>query len=272
MSLLSLVLALGLSAESTPRLQERDLTIAEGTFRFVELSKELREFIPNHVAQRITRPGLKVVTSSDVANILGLERQRELLGCSETSGCMAELVGALGADALMVGEIAKVGPVVQVNLKIVNGRSAETVASYARRVEDERKLLEALDEGADALAGQLLALRKGPPTQRVLGAGFWVPATFAIVGLAGAGVGLGIAASEQAYLQSSHTPPVPYAEAQTHATTGSTAQTLGFISLGVGVAAAIGASIAFAVSPSVPTVAVSVGPHSAGLAIGGTFP
>ena len=269
MSLLTLVLALGLGAESTP---PKDLMIAEGTFRFVEISKELREFLPNHVAQRITRPGIKVVTSTDMANILGMERQRELLGCSESSGCTAELIGALGADGLLVGEIAKVGPVVQVNLKIVSGRSAETIASFARRVEDERKLLEALDEGADSLAGQLLATRVEQKGARVLGAGFWIPASLAVIGLAGAGVGLGIAASEQTELLADRTAPLSYAAARAHVDTGNTAQTIGFVSLGVGVAAAIGASIAFAVSPRAPVVAVAIGPDSAGLAIGGTFP
>ena len=39
---------------------------------------------------------IRVMTSGEVAQVIGLERQKQLLGCSETgASCMAELAGAL---------------------------------------------------------------------------------------------------------------------------------------------------------------------------------
>lgn len=38
-----------------------------------------------------------VVGNSDVQALVGFERQRQLLGCGETSSCITELAGALDA-------------------------------------------------------------------------------------------------------------------------------------------------------------------------------
>lgn len=262
-----LLLALGLTATPPPELK-----IAQGTFRFVGLSEELRAFIPEHVGHRLQRPGLKVVTSSDIQNILGLERQRELLGCAEGTSCTAELIGALGADGLLVGEVARVGSQLQVNLKVVSGRSGETQATFARRIDAESELLELLDEGADALAGQLLAVNT-PATRRELGVAFWLPAGVAIAGLAAGAVGLGLAGGKQAELLTPQSPPRSLEAGRQLVRDGETLQALGLVGVGVGAAAAITAGIAFGLAPKVPlTASVVVGPGSTALLLGGTFP
>lgn len=264
MLLTQVVLVLGLAAAP-------DLKIAQGTFRFVGISTELREFIPEHVGHRLQRPGIKVVTSSDIQNILGMERQRELMGCSE-GGCMTELIGALGADGLLVGEVARVGVQLQVNLKILSGRSGETIAAFALRVESENRLLGLLDEGADALGNQLIATRT-PLTHRVVGAAFWVPAVVAVVGLASGGVTLVLAGARQTALLTAQAPPRSLSEANQLVKEGETLQALGLVGVGVGAAAAITAVIAFGLSPNSPiSTSVAVGPDGAAVTLRGTFP
>lgn len=265
MLLTHLLLALTLSTAP-------DLKIAQGTFRFVGLSDDLRAFIPEHVGQRLQRPGLKVVTASDIQNLLGMERQRELMGCSEGTGCTAELIGALGADGLLVGEVARVGTQLQVNLKILSGRSGETQATFARRTDRESQLLDLLDAGADDLARQLLVVRT-PPTQRVLGAAFWVPAGVAIAGLAAGGIGLGLASGKQTELLTPLTTPRSLEAGRQLVKDGEVLQTFGFVGVGVGAAAAITAAIAFGLAPQAPlSASISVGPGAAALTLGGSFP
>ena len=264
--LIHLALALSVTAAAP------DLKIAQGTFRFVGVSDELRAFIPEHVSQRLQRPGLKVVTPNDIQNLLGMERQRELMGCSEGTGCTAELIGALGADGLLVGEVARVGDQLQVNLKILSGRSGETQATFARRIDQENKLLELLDAGADELAGQLLAVHT-PPTRRVLGAAFWVPTAVAIAGLAGGGIALGLAAGKQQSLLTPQSSARSLDAGRQLVREGELLQTLGFVGVGVGAAAALTAAVAFGLAAQVPiSASVSLGPGAAALTFGGTFP
>jgi len=81
--------------------------------------------------------GVEVISPSEIAAVLGLERQRQLLGCSE-SGCLAELGGAMGVDYIIQGAMAVLehdsvltltlidhkGLAVASQRKVVNGREA----------------------------------------------------------------------------------------------------------------------------------------------------
>src|SRR5438309_10896318 len=51
---------------------------------------------------------LEVISPRDVVALLGVERERQLLGCSESS-CMAELGGMLAARYVVTGSLAKTG-------------------------------------------------------------------------------------------------------------------------------------------------------------------
>src|SRR4051812_21407542 len=54
------------------------------------------------------KSGIEIVTERDLAAVLGLERQKQLLGC-DTAGseCVAELSSALGANAVLTGSVAR---------------------------------------------------------------------------------------------------------------------------------------------------------------------
>lgn len=59
------------------------------------------------LATHLREHGLKVMTGRDIGAVLGLERQKQLLGCMDDStSCSAELAGALGVGALVVGTVA----------------------------------------------------------------------------------------------------------------------------------------------------------------------
>ena len=59
--------------------------------------------------------------------------QQQLLGC-DTSGCIAELGGALGADYLLVASLGKVGAAYLLNIKLMNVRSANIVLRFSQPV------------------------------------------------------------------------------------------------------------------------------------------
>jgi TolB-like protein len=98
------------------------------------------------------RPGVSVLTQSDVAALLGVERTRQMLGCAE-SGCMAEIGGALGADRVIHGSIGRVGSSMVVNLSALDAKRGAPVASVSERLRagDDEAFLDALPAIADAV-------------------------------------------------------------------------------------------------------------------------
>lgn len=85
----------------------------------------------------------KIISSADLATLLGIERQRQLLGCSdESSNCMTELAGALNADRLVTGDYSKVEGTFVLNLSMLDPRKASAIARVSRSEADASRLLD----------------------------------------------------------------------------------------------------------------------------------
>jgi TolB-like protein len=101
-------------------------------------------------------PSLDVMGRSDVAAILGFERQRQLLGCKEDAACMAELGGALGADYLLVGSLGRIGNLLRLDLRLLDPRKARVLGRFGESIEgEEDRLLTALQRGVAELVGPI---------------------------------------------------------------------------------------------------------------------
>ena len=111
-----MLIALGLTLV-TAAAQVRHL--AAPGITTVDVPVEAASFYTEHLAQALARHGLLVMTPKQLEAVLGLERQKQLLGCAESS-CMVELANALGVDGLLLGEIGRFGERYQINLKIVS--------------------------------------------------------------------------------------------------------------------------------------------------------
>ncbi len=97
---------------------------------------------------------LEVIGQSDIGAMLGLEKQRQLLGCKEDSACMAEIGGALGADYLLLGSLGQMGGLLRVDIKLLDARKARVLERFGETVEGgEDRLLPATQRGvAEVLA------------------------------------------------------------------------------------------------------------------------
>lgn len=67
----------------------------------------------------------KVIAGQDVQAMLGFEKQKDVVGCTEAA-CLAEIGGALGVDRIVAGHIGKVGETYVVNIKLINIKMATT--------------------------------------------------------------------------------------------------------------------------------------------------
>lgn len=120
----------------------------------VNASADLLTFVNDHLGQELTLEGLEVTTPAQIAAVVGIERQKQLLGCAE-SQCVAELANALGVDAILLGSVAKLGAVIQLDVRLIGAADGKVVTLFSKRLDSEAQLLDAMTAAARALAPQL---------------------------------------------------------------------------------------------------------------------
>jgi TolB-like protein len=79
------------------------------------------------------------MSAGEVQTLLGVERQRALLGCGEEN-CMTELAGALGAHYVMSGSLVKLEGVFQINLQVIDSRRGRTTGRSTKLAKDFESL------------------------------------------------------------------------------------------------------------------------------------
>ena len=79
------------------------------------------------------------MSASEIQTLLGVERQKALLGCGEEN-CMTELAGALGAPYVMSGSLVKLEGVFQINLQVIDSRKSRTTGRSTKLAKDFESL------------------------------------------------------------------------------------------------------------------------------------
>lgn len=140
----------------------------------------------DRLVQEVARRGyFDPVSQKDIQTMLGLERQKEMLGCSEAAqSCMTELAGALGSRFVLSGTVSKLGDAVQLSLQMLDTQKAQPVARSLRIARDVQALAGALPWAVAEATGTPLP----PPPSTTLP---WSMIGVGAVGLA-AGTVLGI--------------------------------------------------------------------------------
>lgn len=96
--------------------------------------------------------GYDVIGKSDIVSILGFEKQKAVLGCTDDSACLAELGGALGVDLVLVGSLGRIGALYRLDLKLVDSRRARIKGRVGVNVEgQEEKIVQATQRAVRAL-------------------------------------------------------------------------------------------------------------------------
>ncbi len=98
------------------------------------IGRALTEILTTETARVKT---LTVISSSDIAAMLGFEKQKELLGCADNVACMAEIGGALGVDYLFVADVGLVGKTYVLNAKLIDTGKIEVLARIYKTIAGE---------------------------------------------------------------------------------------------------------------------------------------
>lgn len=216
------------------------------------------------LVDRLSSPRWRITSARDLQTLLGLERQKQLLGCESNTSCLAELAGALGVDYLLSGSVVRSESGYLANLRVLATRDGRAVAKASTRLKTEEALLDWLDEAGPALRVQVLGEESSGVTR-------WVPAIVGGALAVGSGVSFAIAGSN--YQQLVERKVTGDAIATTRVS-GERAQWLG-VGLAAGAAVAIAVSVVWNVSSgstsNVQPIAATDGSTS-WLGVRGVFP
>lgn len=253
--MLSLVLGVALSA--SPNLAAPGLQCAG-------VEPVLCDAYLEHFVGNLTSRGVKVTTRNDMSQVLGVARQKQLLGCSSDTSCLVELAGALGVAALLGGTVAKTESGYLSTLKVIDASDGSTKWSATRRVDNEKELFAFFEDQAAALAGTIApdAAAKGvSPVVK------WIPAMAGGIAAIVGGVLFAEAAAEAAVLREQIRNPQPLSKVliapdftveedlRIAAANGRTLQTAGWLCVGAGAAAIASSLLWWLLTPSSPVTA-----------------
>ena len=152
-------------AAAAPADAARRQKVAVLELRAIGVAKGDADLLSEVAATEASRfASLEVIGQSEVAALLGLERQKQLLGCKEDWACMAEIGGALGADLVLIGTIGKIGDLRRVDLRVVDVRRVRVLGRTGETLEGKVDLLVgAVQRGVRELLGPIAgAATPGP--------------------------------------------------------------------------------------------------------------
>jgi TolB-like protein len=118
--------------------------VAEGT------STILSDIIVSEVA----KARFEVISKSDITAMVGFEKEKQMLGCSEDSKCLAEIGGALGVDYMLSGQVGQIGTRYRISLLLVDSKKARVAARSAQFCDRNE---DALAAAAQATVAEILA-------------------------------------------------------------------------------------------------------------------
>jgi hypothetical protein len=88
---------------------------------------------------------LVVVTQGEVAALLGLERMRRIVGCSDDQACLSEAAGALDAEQLLSGTLTILERTALVTVRLIDASRGRTLARTSATLLDatQKELVDA---------------------------------------------------------------------------------------------------------------------------------
>lgn len=232
----------------------------------VGLEQRLCDAYLEHFVSLLSAGGrVRVTTAQDIAQLLGLEREKQLLGC-EASGCVTELSGALGVDGVITASLARTDSGRLVTLRIIHAHDGSVWVQGTSRVDDDEALERYLEEEAAAFAAQLAPAPGGGGLVR------WAPAIAGGACLVAGGVLFGWSKADAALL-ADPTKALRADEVSTIASRGKVTQPAGALLLGAGAAGVAASLLWVTLAPAAPAQ-VSLVPAAGGatLTVGGPLP
>jgi len=135
-------------ATELPRVAMLGLTAGDG---IADKQAQVLEDLLMNALYRTER--FNLVGRSDIAGLIGFERQKQMLGCEGDNACVAEIAGALNVPVVAIASVARLGTKVVFAMKLVDTANARVLVRAGVTAAGDDKL----EEAVDALARQVVA-------------------------------------------------------------------------------------------------------------------
>src|SRR5512142_1816318 len=151
---------------SRMRLAVLDFTLAGSAH------PDLARVLSDGAARGAEGADYQIITQGEVAAILGLDRMRALLGCSDDQGCLSDVAGALDAERLLSGSLTILERTALVTVRLIDAKKGRTMVRVSTSLLDatEKELVDAARRLAfEAVTGKrldtsgVLRLQVSPP-------------------------------------------------------------------------------------------------------------
>jgi hypothetical protein len=119
------------------------------------------------ITLEVQKRGYFTATSiKELQTMLGVERQRQLMGCTDASAasCMAELADAIGARFVLSGALTRLGDAYQLSLQTIDTNKAAPIGRSVRIAKDPAALIDQVPYAVAEATATVLP----PPPSRVL--------------------------------------------------------------------------------------------------------
>lgn len=252
--------------------------VAAVGFKAVSVDAQKAGFLTDYFSDQLGKAGrFPVTTPAQVSAIIGQERQKELLGCSDSNStsCLAEIAGAIGTDALITGSIARIGTQFAIEVKITKSQDASQIASASDTLDREEQLLPWLKDRAGQMAPLVRAAFGLEPiaNEHPLRSKAFIPFIAGGLLLGAAGVSHQAAQGIQTDLSRADSPYTTRPQVDEAVRRG---ELFNGVTVGTAVAgaAALALGAAFVLWPASDdgvTASVSVAPGTAAVSLGGSF-
>ncbi|MGC4114830.1 MAG: hypothetical protein QM765_09515 [Myxococcales bacterium] len=129
---------------------------------------ELAQNLTAIVAAEVGRyDDVKPITRREVSALLDVERQKQLVGCTD-DGCLSSVVGALGVQKIVSGQLGKVEGSYVLTLHLIDSRSAKVEGRVVRTAPVEGDgLLNAVKSAVTDLIGAQISSKNQLPRMAV---------------------------------------------------------------------------------------------------------
>ena len=181
-----------------------------------------------------------MISGRDIAAMLGFERQKQMVGCSDQS-CLAEIGGALGVDRLIVSQAGKLGDTFIVTLKMINIDGATTERRVYKTIKggDVDRLIDTVAQSvAELIPGAAAPTTVTQPTAPPTDSGGVGVAPIVLWAIGGVGLGAGVGFGLKAQSHANHANDAELVGAQREIGPGKSSMLLSNVSYGLGAASA----------------------------------
>jgi hypothetical protein len=125
----------------------------------------LADAMTSVVVTELTARGIAAVTPRDVETALLVEKQKQMMGCTEEK-CLTDLAGALGTDLIVSGSLTSIGKLKVITVQLFNARTGLVERTFNEQLSnaESEDLLDAAERAGQELFPQ--TRRTGTGTQR----------------------------------------------------------------------------------------------------------